>query len=140
MKQPGNKLLISILIFTIAFLSATLAQYYPGTRILIRIAFLFSIIYLFLGWHIFRYYLPDQIFPLRFFMGYLYASLLITSVFAATQWPMSSILITVSPLWVLIQLILVYLLRNKLSRECFYQLLIEGGLMMILSVLMIIRL
>ena len=55
MKQSGNNLLIGILIFTIGFLTAALVQFYPETKILIRIAFVFSMIYLALGW----YTIPD---------------------------------------------------------------------------------
>jgi len=139
MKQPANSLLITILIFTIAFLSALLAQFNPDAKILIRLTLLFSFVYLFLGWYIFKYYFPDGIFPIRFLMGYLYSSIMITAVFSAAHWPLSSVMVTISPFWALAQSGVVLMIRKKLSVECFIQLLIEAGLMLILSVLMIIN-
>jgi hypothetical protein len=140
MKQPANNLLITILIFTIAFLSAALAQFYPDAKIFIRITLLFSFVYLFLGWHIFKYYYPNGIFPIWFLMGYFYSSILITAVFSAAEWPLSTIIITISPVWALAQSGVVLMIRKKLSVECFIQLLIETGFLLILSVLMILTL
>jgi hypothetical protein len=140
MKQSGNNLLIGILIFTIGFLSASLAQFYPETKILIRIAFAFSMIYLALGWYIFRSYFPEGHPLLLFVMGFLYSGILIASVFEATKWPLATTIIGIAPIWVAAQILMVILIRKKLSRESFVQFLIEGGLMLLLTITLIIRL
>jgi len=139
MKQSGNNLVISILIFTIGFISAALAQFYPETKVLIRIAFAFSMIYLTLGWYIFRSYFPEGNPLLLFVMGFLYANVFITSVFAAAQWPMATTMISISPIWATGQIVLVIVLRGKMSKEGFVQFLIEAGLLLILSVILLIQ-
>lgn len=140
MKQSVNNLVISILVFTIGFLSAVLAQFYPETKILIRIAFVFSTFYLALGWYIFRSYYPEGQPFLLFIMGYFYASIFIASVFSATAWPLATTMVCISPIWALGQIILVIRYRRKMSREGFTQFLIEGGLMLVLSILLITQL
>ena len=137
MKQYGNNLLIGILIFTIGFLSAALAQFYPETKILIRIAFIFSMIYLALGWYIFRSYFPEGRPLLLFIMGYLYSGVFIASVFGAIGWPLATTMISIAPVWALGQIILVIVLRKKMPKEGFVQFMIEGGLMLILSIVML---
>ncbi|MCX6254360.1 MAG: hypothetical protein NTV31_07775 [Bacteroidia bacterium] len=139
MKQSGNNLLIGILIFAIGFLSAALVQFYPETKILIRIAFAFSIIYLALGWYIFRSYFPEGHPLLLFLMGFLYSGMFIASVFEATNWPMATTIAFFSPIWVAAQILIVIIIRKKLSRESFVQFLIEAGLLLILSIVMLIR-
>ena len=139
MKQSGNNLLVGILIFTIGFLSAALVQFYPEVKILIRIAFAFSLIYLALGWYIFRSYFPEGHPLLLFFMGYLYAGVFIASVFEATGWPLGTIIVSLAPVWVAAQILIVIAIRKRLSRESFVQFLIEEGLMLILTITLIIR-
>ncbi|MDP3002161.1 MAG: hypothetical protein Q8N38_03415 [Bacteroidales bacterium] len=137
MKQSDNNLLIGILIFTIGFLSAALAQFYPETKILIRIAFVFSMIYLALGWYIFRSYFPEGHPLLLFIMGFLYSGVFIASVFDAANWPLAKTLISIAPVWVAAQILIVIAIRKKLSRESFVQFLIEAGLMLILSIILL---
>lgn len=139
MKQSANNLLIGILIFTIGFLSAAFAQFYPETKILIRIAFVFSVLYLALGWYIFRSYFPEGHPLLLFIMGFLYAGVFIACVFTAAGWPLATTIICFAPVWVAAQILIVIAIRKKLSRESVVQFLIEGGLLLILSIFLLIR-
>jgi hypothetical protein len=139
MKQQDNRLLVGILIFTIGFLSATLVQFYPETKILIRIALIFSVFYLILGWYIFRSYYHEGSFPVLFLMGYLYSSVFMAAVLEATGWALSTTMVSFTPVWVLAQILVVLKIRKKLSRESLIQFLIEAALLLILSVILLIR-
>ena len=139
MKKPLNNLLTGILIFAIGFLAAILSQLYPETKILIRITFIIAMIYLSLGWYIFKSYFPEGHPILLFLMGYLYSSILIASVFSSTGWPMASTIITISPVWVIGQIILVVVLRKKIAGEALTQFVIEAGFLLILSIFLLAR-
>jgi len=47
-----------------------------------------------------------------FFMGYLYASVFIASVFGAAGWPLATTMISFSPVWAIGQIILVIVLTQ----------------------------
>jgi len=134
-----NNMQTGIRIFTIMFLSAFFVQYYPETKILVWVAITFSIIYLILGWYIFRSYFPEGSPPLLFLMGYLYSGVFLASVFVATGWPLSTTMTYFSPIWALVQIIIIITIRKKLSRESFIQFLIEAGLLLILSVFLVAK-
>ncbi len=138
MSKPVKNLLTGILIFTIGFISALFSQIYPDVKILIRITFIMSIIYLSLGWYIFRSYIPEGHPLLLFIMGYLYAGVFMASVFAATGWPLSQTIASTAPIWVIGQTILIVVLRKKMTQEVFMQFLIETGLLLILSISLLI--
>jgi hypothetical protein len=127
-------------IFIITFLAAVFTQYYPDVKILVSIVIVFSIIYLTLGWYIFRGYFREGSHPLVFLMGYLYSGVFISSVFGAKGWPLSITMVGFSPVWAVSQLIFVFIIRKKLPRESFIHFLFEGGLLVILSLFLIERL
>ena len=139
MTKLHNNMRTGIGIFTIIFLSAFFVQYYPETKILVWVALIFSIIYLIMGWYIFRSYFPEGSPPLLFFMGYLYSGVFIAAVFVATGWPLSTTLAYFSPIWALVQIIIIITIRKKLPRESFIQFLIEAGLLLMLSVYLIAK-
>jgi len=138
MNQSDNNLLVGILIFTIGFLSAATGQFYPEFKILIRLAFIFSLIYLFLGWYIFRSYFPGGNPLLLFVMGFFYSGIFLASVFHASGWPLASTFVCFTPVWIIAQISLVLSQRKKLSRESVIQFMIESGLLMGLAIYMII--
>ena len=140
MKNSQNNLLTGILIFTIGLLAAGFSQFYPETKMLIRITFIISLIYLTLGWYIFRSYFGGGNPLLLFIMGYLYSGIFMAAVFKATGWPLSSSVVSFAPIWVLGQIILLITLRKKISKEGFAQFLIETGLLVVLTVALLVRL
>lgn len=134
MKKPTNTLLPGILVFAVGILAAFFSQLYPDTKILIRITFIIAIIYLSLGWYIFKSYIPEAESPLLFLMGYLYSSIFIASVFSTTGWPLASTIISLSIVWIIAQVILIIALRKKMTKEALTQFIIETGFLLILDI------
>jgi hypothetical protein len=98
-----------------------------------------SIIYLVLGWYVFRGYYPDGHALLLFLYGYLYAGTFISFTFIVFGWPLAKTLICVAPLWALLQLLVTYAIRKKIPREGFIQFIVEGSLMLVLIIYLIIK-
>lgn len=139
MKQSDLKMLTGIILFTLTILSAGLSLYYPGLKFLIWITLLSSLIYLVLGWLIFRGYYPKGEPVLMVLSGYFYSGILIGSVFTAADWPLAGNMTWVSFLWIAGQFIIVISKRSKMPKEGFIQFLIEAGLLLILSIILVVR-
>ena len=61
------------------------------------------------------------------------------SVFGATGWPLATTITTLALILAMGQIILVIVYKKTIPKDGFLQFMIEGGLMVILSVTLIIR-
>jgi len=139
MKQSDTKMLPGIILFTITILSAGLSLYCPGLKFLFWVTFLCSMIYLGMGWLIFRGYYPKGEPLLMILSGYFYSGILIGWVFAAADWPLKDNMSFISFLWIAGQFIIVIAKRNKMPKEGFAQFIIEACLLLILSIILVVR-
>jgi hypothetical protein len=87
----------------------------------------------------FKFYIPEGHPLILFIMGYLYSGVFIASVFAATGWPLSQMVVNFAPVWIMGQIVLVVFLRKKMTREIFVQFFIEAGLLLLLAIFLLIR-
>lgn len=126
-------------IFTTGILSAFLLCYFPGSNLLKWILLGVILIYLFLGWYLFKAYHPHGHTLLLFIMGYLYSGIFVGSLFAIKKWPLAETVMNVTVIWAIAQLTLVITLKNKLTPKNLIQFLIEATLMLGLSIFQIVR-
>jgi len=124
------------LIFTAGLFLSLSALFVPAPKIIWSIL-LISIIYLGLGWYLFKGYYPQKNVHLLFLMGYLYASVFITVIFFASDWPMKDILQIFALICSIIQFLIVISLRKKLIREIFSKFIIKAGFLLMLSIIML---
>ena len=73
-------------------------------------------------------------------MGYLYAGVFMAFTFVTAGWPLANTFIAAAIAWAVIQIVMVSVIKKKLSREGFVQLLIEGSLMLIMTIAVLIYL
>lgn len=137
-KYPALSIICTI-IFSIGIVTAFLGYLIPEAKTLKCILLAVSFIYLFSGWYIFKGYHPDGHPLLLFLMGYLYSSVFIAFAFVIFSWPGAKNFIFVAPFWAATQLIMITVIRRKLSKENFIQFLTEGGLMLVLSIVLLIK-
>jgi hypothetical protein len=98
-----------------------------------------TIIYLFLGWFLFKAYYPGGHPLLLFVIGYLYSGVFIGSVFAAAKWPFGKAILAGSIFWIAMQTVLIFILRKKMPPKGFVQFLIEAALMVTMSIFQIVH-
>jgi hypothetical protein len=139
MKKTSPLSVICTVIFLIGIIAAFLGNINTGNMIMIWTLMIVSVIYLFSGWYIFKGYHPDGHPILLFLMGYLYSAIFMAFAFVTAGWPMAKTFIVIAPVWAIIQIAMVTVIRKKLSRGNFIQFLIEGGIMIILSIVAIIK-
>jgi hypothetical protein len=132
--------LICTLIFLIGIIAAFFGFQNQGAPLLKFTLIVVSLLYLFSGWYILKGYHPEGHPLLLFLMGYLYASVFISFAFAAASWPMAKTLIIIAIAWALIQIIMVTVIRKKLSKEGFVQFLIEGIIMLVMTIAVLVYL
>jgi hypothetical protein len=136
---------ISILrnLCTILFVTGIVSSYLvlPGeaNRIFPIVLLTVSLIYLFTGWFFFKGYNPEGHPLLLFLSGYLYAGIFIAFSFYAFGWPLNETFIYMAPFWSLIQIVMTTVIKSKLSKGSFIQFLIEGSLLLVLSVAALIK-
>jgi hypothetical protein len=140
MKKPIALSLVCTVIFLIGIVAAFLGFLNGGNQLLTWSLLFVSIIYLLSGWYIFKGYHPAGHPLLLFLMGYLYASVFMAFTFVTAEWPMAKGMVAVSLAWALIQIVMVTTIRKKLTREGFLQLIIEGCLMLVMSIVILISL
>ena len=138
MKQIDFKFNIALLVFVIGIILSFLTLIIPGFRILYLGIFVISLLYLILGWHLFKGYFPEGNTILLFFFGYLYSGVFIATVFYGIRWPLTRIFVNISPVWAIILLALIFMVKNKMPKRCFIQLIIEASILLVLSILLII--
>lgn len=139
MKLITQKFNIGIVVFIIGILLSVLALLIPDTRILVWGILTVSLIYLTLGWYIFKGYYPEGHAFLLFLMGYLYSGVFIALVFSITGWPLAITFITVAPVWALIQFAIIFSIRKKISQKALIQFIIEACILLLLDIILIIR-
>jgi hypothetical protein len=139
MEKILNRSTVRILIFTTGLILSFLSSCFPEARILTWGLMCISIIYLFLGWFLFKGYYPEGEPVLLFLMGYLYSGIFMSSAFASEDWPLAGVLAKASIVWATIQIVLIFILRKKIPVKGFVQFLIEAGLLVIMAVLIIAK-
>ena len=139
MKKDPALSIICTIIFFIGIVAAFLGYLIPEAKTLKYTLLAVSFIYLFSGWYIFKGYHPDGHPLLLFLMGYLYSSVFLAFAFVTFSLPGAKTFIFIAPFWAATQLIMVAAIRKKLSKEGFIQFLTEGGLMIILSIILLIK-
>lgn len=139
MKKNPTLSIICTIIFFIGIVAAFLGYLMPEAKTLKYALLAVSFIYLFSGWYIFKGYHPDGHPLLLFLMGYLYSSVFIAFAFVTFSWPGAKSFIFIAPFWAVIQTVMITAIRIKLPKESFIQFLIEGGLMLLLSIILLIK-
>jgi len=139
MGKSINKTTVTTSVFTIGIILSFLSHYFPETKILIWILLAISLIYLSIGWYLFRAYHPEEHPVLLFFIGYFYAGVFIGSVFAASERPLTQTMMMASVFWAVAQMVVIIIIRKKMPRKGFIQFLIEASLMLLMAVWQIIR-
>jgi hypothetical protein len=137
MEKVISKSTISILLFTIAIVLSFMSHYLPDAKTLIWIILTIALIYFFLGWYIFRGYYPEGNPVLLFFMGYLYSGVFIAAVCVLAKWPFALTFMSVAVFFAVAQIVVTIIMRKKMAPKGFIQFLIEGSLMLVMSVLML---
>jgi hypothetical protein len=127
---------------TVLFLIGIVASFFgslnQGTHFLAYILLFVSIAYLLSGWYIFKGYHPEGYPLLLFLFGYLYSCVFMSFAFVTAGWPLAKTVISVAIAWAVIQIVMTTVIRKKLTREGFTQFLIEGILMLIMTIAIII--
>ncbi len=139
MKKNTPLSTICTILFLIGIVAAFLGFLGQGNHLLSYFVLGISIIYLVCGWYIFKGYHPDGHPLLLFLIGYLYAGVFLAFTFFAAGWPLARTFIAFAIAWALIQIIMVTVIRKKLSREGFVQFLIEGILMLVMTIVILIH-
>jgi hypothetical protein len=139
MRNIFNKETVATLIFLIGIVLSLFGQLHPEIKILTWLLLAVSMIYLFLGWFMFKAYFPGGHPALLFVMGYSYSGVFIGSVFSVSKWPFAVTMMAGAVFWVLVQSALVIVLRKKMPEKGLIQFLIEASLMLVMTVLQIIR-
>jgi hypothetical protein len=131
---------ISTILFLIGIIASFFGFQNQGNQPLSYILLGVSIIYLLSGWFIFKGNHPEGHSLLLFLMGYLYASVFMAFAFVTAGWPLANTFIFVAIAWAVIQIVMVTVIKKKLSRDRFIQFLIEGTLMLVMTLAILIHL
>jgi hypothetical protein len=137
MKKTNALSIVCTVIFLIGIVAAFLGFLNRENQLLTWSLLLVSIIYLISGWYIFKGYHKEGHPLLLFLMGYLYSSVFMSFTFVTADWPMAKTFIAIAIAWSLIQIIMVIAIRKKLTREGFVQFLIEGLLMLVMTIVIL---
>jgi hypothetical protein len=138
MKTFISRATLTTLVFTFGVILTFLSYNFPDAKSLVWILLAICLVYLSLGWYLFRSYFPEGETVLLFIMGYFYSGVFIGSVFAAARWPLAGTIIASSVFWACLQTGLLLILRKKMQQKTFTQFLIEALLMLVMSVLQVI--
>ncbi len=140
MKTLSPLSITATLIFLVGIIAAFFGYLNPGNMTLARTTLTISIVYLLSGWYLFQGYFPSAHPFLLFFFGFLYASAFMAFAFVIASWPLAKTFISVSPVWPLVLITAVLVTRKKLPKEGLIQFLIEAGIMLALTrVLIMVR-
>lgn len=138
MKKYSALSIISTVIFLIGIIAAFFGHI-PDAKTLKYTLLIVSFIYLFSGWYLFKGYHPEGHPLLLFLIGYLYSSVFMAFTFIAFTWPGAKTFIFIAPFWAAIQIVMVTAIRRKIPKEGFIQFLIEGGFMLIISIILLVK-
>lgn len=140
MKQINYKSNIALLVFIIGILLSILTLLIPNTNILYLGTLVISLLYLVMGWYLFKGYFPEGHTLLLFLFGYLYSGVFIAATFYGAEWPLAKIFVNISPVWSVILFSLIFIFRRKMPKKGLIQFIIEAGVLLLLSILLIIML
>jgi len=138
MKKNSALSVICTILFLIGIVAAFFGFLNQGSHFLKYVLLFVSIVYLLSGWYIFKGYHPEGHPLLLFLFGYLYSGIFMSFAFIAANWPLANIFIAISIAWAVIQIVMTTVINKKLSREGFTQFLIEGILMLAMTIAIII--
>lgn len=139
MNQMNKKPTIGIIVFFLGVLLSALAIITQDIKFFTWAVFVISLIYLSMGWHIFKRYYPEGHPLLLFFMGYLYSGVFIATVFYITNWPLAKTIISMTPIWIAIQLVIVFSIKKQIQKNVLIQLIIEAIILLILTIILLMR-
>jgi len=137
MKKVNPLSLICTVIFLIGIVAAFFGFLNRENQLLAYSLLVVSIIYLISGWYIFKGYHQEGHPLLLFLIGYLYSSVFMSFTLVTADWPMAKTFVTIAIAWSLIQTVMVITIRKKLTREGFIQFLIEGFLMLTMTIVIL---
>jgi len=138
MKTNSFLSVISRVIFLIGIIAALFGFQNQGNLPLTYILIIVSIGYLLSGWYLFRGYYPEGHPLLLFIVGYLYSSVFMAFAIVTATWSMASTFIAIAILWCIIQIVMMTVIRKKIPAGEFIQFMIEGSLMLILTIVILI--
>jgi hypothetical protein len=139
MKESSKISLQCTFIAAVGIISSFFGYFFPGSQFLGGFLLAISIFFLVAGWYFFRGYYPEGHSLLLFLVGYLYASIFMAFTFVISEWPLAKLFITIAPVWLAGLFIVVFIIRKKLTKINFIQFLIEGGILLVLTVLFLFR-
>jgi hypothetical protein len=139
MKESSKLSLQCTFVVAIGIVASFFGYFFPGSQFLGGFLIAISLFFLVAGWYFFRGYYPEGHPLLLFFIGYLYASLLMTFTFVISEWPMAKMMITVAPIWSIALYVTIFIIRKKISKTNFIQFLIEAVFLLILTILFLFR-
>jgi hypothetical protein len=138
MKKTNALSVVCTLIFLIGIVAAFLGFLNRENQLLTTTLLVVSMVYFLSGWYIFKGYHHEGHPLLLFLMGYLYSSVFVSFAFVTAQWPLAKTFIAIAIAWSLIQTVMVITIRKKLTREGFVQFLIEGFLMLTMTITILV--
>jgi hypothetical protein len=139
MKKISSLSVLCTLIFLIGIIASFLGVFNQGIKIMEWTTLIVSAIYLVSGWYLFKGYYPEGHPLLLFLMGYLYSSVFMALTFVTASWPLAKTFVAIAIAWAVTQLVMVTVIKKKLSREGFLQFMIEGSIMLIMSIAVLLH-
>jgi hypothetical protein len=140
MKKNTTLSVICTLIFLIGIVTSFFGFLNQGNQLLKYLLLIVSIVYLLSGWYIFKGYHPEGHPLLLFLVGYLYSGVFMAFTFATAGWPLAETFVAIAIAWAVIQIAMITVIRKRLAKEKFVQFLIEGGLMIAMTITVLISL
>lgn len=138
MKKNTTLSVICTVLFMIGIIAAFFGFLNQGNMVLSYTLVIISMLYLILGWYLLKGYHPEGHPLLLFLMGYLYASVFMAFAFVTARWPLANTFIAIAIAWAAIQTVMAVTIRKKLTGEGFIQFLIEGCLMLVMTIAVLI--
>jgi len=138
MKQINYFSNVTLILFLAGILLSALSFIFPDVKNLYIGILFIAILYLVLGWYLFRGYFKNSHPLVLFLFGYLYASIFLAATFKFADWPLSETLVCLSLFWAFVLFALIVVLKKKMPAGGFIRFIIEACLMIVLSILLII--
>jgi hypothetical protein len=131
---------IGAILFILGLITSVFGCYLPEYSIFLWITLFITLIYLFSGWYLFKSYFPAGNPVLLFFMGYFYSGVFLAATFSIAKWPFAETMIKVAAsVWIIAQIVLIVIYRKKIPAKGLIHLIVEVGLLGVLTVFLITR-
>jgi hypothetical protein len=137
MNQLSKKSFLPVSIFTVGAISFFLSLYMPAIKAFMYVQLVISFTYLFAGWHLFKAYYPEGHLILLIFLGYIYSTIFLAATFTAAAWPFAHSMAVVTPVWLIVLGLVIFLSRKKMPKEGQAQFFIEGLILLLISIMLI---